>query len=86
MTIKFLNVFAMALTESKSKVKLKKKSFLDKISGHKTNGKQSVDDSAGDDFVWYLAFISITVLAFGTRLYKITEPNHVWYAINQIIY
>lgn len=28
---------------------------------------------------WWLCFWIITAIAFATRFYKISEPNHVWY-------
>lgn len=27
---------------------------------------------------WWICYITITILAFITRLYKIEQPNHVW--------
>lgn len=66
----------MALTETRSKVKLKNKT---QINGNKSIQRESCDDNTVDEKVWYLVFTAITVLSFGTRLYKISEPNHVWY-------
>jgi len=31
------------------------------------------------DSLWWMTLIVITVLSFGTRLYKVHEPDHVWY-------
>lgn len=30
------------------------------------------------DLQWWLCFSIVTLIAFCTRLYKISEPNHVW--------
>lgn len=66
----------MTLNDNKSKVKLKNKQ---QSGGNKTNESGSKDDNTSEDLIWYSVFAVITLLAFGTRLYKISEPNHVWY-------
>jgi len=30
---------------------------------------------------WWIVLIILTVLSFGTRLYKVDEPDHVWYVL-----
>ena len=41
----------------------------------------SKNDQNNDDvrYIWWAAFALVTLFAFGTRFYKISEPDHVWY-------
>ena len=32
-----------------------------------------------DESLWWGLFVFLTILAVATRLYKIEEPDHVWY-------
>lgn len=73
----------MALIESKSKVKLKNKSQLNQSIYRKSesNDCNNLIDSKSDTN-WWIIFSLIIIISFTTRLYKISEPNHVWYAFN----
>ena len=38
------------------------------------------DNNNNDQTVrWWMSFLVITFFAFSTRLFKIHQPNHVWY-------
>lgn len=36
-------------------------------------------ESSNQKANWWFYFSLVTIVAFATRLYKISEPNHVWY-------
>ncbi|XP_054161433.1 protein O-mannosyl-transferase 2-like [Oppia nitens] len=68
----------MPTTESKTANRVKNSKTKSQTTSD--TKKLSNDDDRrliDEDIAWYLAFATITVLAFGTRLWKISEPNHV---------
>ncbi len=79
----------MALTESKSKVKLKNKSQLNQSVNTlnqiiKNNDLSLIDNKSVTN--WWIVFIIIIVISFTTRFHKISEPNHVWYVLRLHLY
>lgn len=44
----------------------------------KKNGGHLSRFKSSDSLHFWICFSIITILAFGTRLYKISEPDHVW--------
>lgn len=59
-----------------------KKSALD-AKNERPTGLSSLLDFASMSYrerrqIWWSVFVLITLIGFGTRLYKISEPDHVW--------
>jgi len=74
----------MALTESKSKVKLKNKSQLNHSINKNIDCNDLIDNKSATN--WWIIFILIVIISFATRLYKISEPNHVWFVLITKLY